>query len=189
MTQRTLSFRRGDVLATTFTGTLTERHGEPAERIPTPDRFMDWLQANGLQVTSCSASQLGRAQELRESIHAVATATATRTALPTTALLVINSCSSEGRAVPELTPDGTLRWQLENDAVEDALSVIAGDATALVSGGRNGRLALCASETCRAVFLDTSQSRTRRWCDMNSCGNRGKKDRLKARQANAESTD
>jgi predicted RNA-binding Zn ribbon-like protein len=43
-------------------------------------------------------------------------------------------------------------------------------------------LALCASPTCRAAFFDTSQSRTRKWCDMNTCGNRQKKARFNANQ-------
>jgi predicted RNA-binding Zn ribbon-like protein len=41
---------------------------------------------------------------------------------------------------------------------------------------------LCASPTCRAAFFDTSQSRTRKWCEMNTCGNRQKKARFNANQ-------
>jgi predicted RNA-binding Zn ribbon-like protein len=66
--------------------------------------------------------------------------------------------------------------------VEDALSVIAADAISIIAGERDGRLALCAAPTCRAAFFDTSQSRTRRWCDMNTCGNREKKARFLANQ-------
>jgi predicted RNA-binding Zn ribbon-like protein len=66
--------------------------------------------------------------------------------------------------------------------VEDALSVIAADAISIIAGERDGKLALCASPTCQAAFFDTSQSRTRKWCDMNTCGNRQKKARFKANQ-------
>ncbi|MFG1658333.1 CGNR zinc finger domain-containing protein [Micromonospora chersina] len=41
---------------------------------------------------------------------------------------------------------------------------------------------MCAPPTCHAAFFDTSQSRTRRWCDMNTCGNRQRKARFKANQ-------
>ena len=40
-------FRLGNVLATSFTGTLSERHGDAVERIPTPQRLVDWLAVNG----------------------------------------------------------------------------------------------------------------------------------------------
>ena len=174
-------FRLGTVLATSFTGTLTERRGEPVERIPTPQRLVDWLAVYGLSVKSCTPAQLDLARELRESIHAVATAAACQDALPASAVDVINERSAAGRAAAVLTPDGTRRWHLKASAVADALSVIAADAIDIVSGERDGKLALCASPTCQAAFFDTSQSRTRRWCDMNTCGNRQKKARYHRR--------
>ncbi|MTE18263.1 hypothetical protein F0L17_03795 [Streptomyces sp. TRM43335] len=176
-------FRLGNVLATSFTGTLSERHGNAVERIPTPGRLVDWLAVNGLAVDSCTTAQLDLARELRESIHAAATAAALREALPVSAVHVINDRSARGRAAAILTPEGERRWRLgSTSCVEDALSVIAADAIGIIAGERDGRLALCASPTCRAAFFDTSQSRTRKWCDMNTCGNRQKKARFNAKQ-------
>ncbi|WP_432880546.1 CGNR zinc finger domain-containing protein [Kribbella sp. CA-245084] len=174
-------FRLGTVLATSFTGTLSERHGNPIERIPTPQRLADWLAVNGLAVDSCTAAQLDLARQLRESIHAAATAAAIHDALPEPAVQVINDFSAQGRPAAILTPDGNRRWQLNSASpVEDALSVIAADAISIIAGERDGKLALCASPTCQAAFFDTSQSRTRKWCDMNTCGNREKKARYNA---------
>src|ERR687895_1709920 len=176
-------FRLGNVLATSFTGTLTERHGNAVERIPTPQRLVDWLAANGLAVDSCTTAQLELARELRKSIHAAATATAIQDPLPASAIQVINDRSIQGRAAAVLTPEGNRQWRLGSaSCVEDALSVIAADAISIIAGERDGRLALCASPTCRAAFFDTSRSRTRRWCDMNTCGNREKKARFNANQ-------
>ncbi|MFJ8857668.1 CGNR zinc finger domain-containing protein [Streptomyces sp. NPDC102451] len=174
-------FRLGSVLATSFTGTLSERHGSPVERIPTPGRLVDWLAVYGLAVDSCTTAQLDLARELRESIHAAATAAAIQDALPAAAVRTINDHSAQGRAAAILTPEGERRWRLGPDSrVEDALGVIAADAISVISGERDGRLALCASPTCRAAFFDTSRSRTRKWCDMNTCGNRQKKARFHA---------
>ena len=174
-------FRLGSVLATSFTGTLSERRGNPVERIPTPQRLVDWLAVNGLAVESCTTAQLELARELRESVHAAATAAAIQDALPASAVQVINDCSTHGRAAAILTPEGNRRWLLSSaSCVEDALGVIAADAISIIAGERDGKLALCASPTCQAAFFDTSQSRTRRWCDMNTCGNRQKKARFNA---------
>ncbi|EHR51643.1 Zn-ribbon-like motif containing protein [Saccharomonospora marina XMU15] len=174
-------FRLGSVLATSFTATLTERRGDAVERIPTPQRLVDWLAVNGLAVESCTTAQLELARELRESIHAAATAAALQEALPAAAVQIINDRSIQGRAAAVLTPEGDRRWQLSSASrVEDALSVIAADAISIIAGERDGRLALCASPTCQAAFFDTSQSRTRKWCDMNTCGNRQKKARFNA---------
>lgn len=174
-------FRLGSVLAISFTGTLSERHGDAVERIPTPHRLVDWLAVNGLAVDSCTTAQLDLARELRESIHAAATAAAIQEALPASAVHVINDRSVQGRAAVILTPEGKRRWRLSSaSCVEDALGVIAADAISILAGERDGKLALCASPTCRAAFFDTSRSRTRRWCDMNTCGNREKKARFNA---------
>ncbi|MGW5382320.1 CGNR zinc finger domain-containing protein [Nocardia sp. NPDC003963] len=181
MPARFPDFRLGSVLATSFTATLTERCGDAVERIPTPQRLVDWLAVNGLAVEYCTAAQLELARELRESIHAAATATAIHDELPASAVRIINDRSIEGRAAAVLTPAGDRRWRLGPTArVEDALSVIAADAISIIAGERDGKLALCASPTCRAAFFDTSQSRTRKWCDMNTCGNRQKKARFLA---------
>ncbi|MBO0607575.1 CGNR zinc finger domain-containing protein [Myceligenerans salitolerans] len=174
-------FRLGSVLATSFTATLTERCGDPVERIPTPQRLVDWLAASGLAVDSCTSAQWTLAHELRESIHAAATAAAVQDALPAPAVQVINERSAQGRAAAVLTPEGEREWRLRSaSGVEDALGVIAADAISIIAGERDGRLALCASPTCQAAFFDTSRSRTRRWCDMNTCGNRQKKARFMA---------
>ncbi|WP_131740917.1 CGNR zinc finger domain-containing protein [Actinomadura roseirufa] len=176
-------FRLGSVLATSFTATLTERRGDAVERIPTPQRLVDWLAVNGLAVDSCTTAQLDLARELRESIHAAATAAALQKPLPAAALQVINDRSAEARAAAILTPEGKRIWRLGSASrVEDALGVIAADAISIIAGERSGKLALCASPTCQAAFFDTSQSRTRKWCEMNTCGNRQKKARFTANQ-------
>ncbi|MGW6696651.1 CGNR zinc finger domain-containing protein [Nocardia sp. NPDC055049] len=177
-------FRLGTVLATSFTATLTERSGDAVERIPTPQRLVDWLTVSGLAVNSCTTAQLALARELREAIHLAATATAMHDTPPASAVRVINDRSIQGRASAVLTPEGDRHWRLNSDSrVDDALGVIAADAISILAGERDGKLALCASPTCRAAFFDTSQSRTRKWCDMNTCGNRQKKARFNDRKA------
>ncbi|MGW6120986.1 CGNR zinc finger domain-containing protein [Nocardia sp. NPDC055165] len=177
-------FRLGTVLATSFTATLTERSGDAVERIPTPQRLVDWLTVSGLAVNSCTTAQLALARELREAIHLAATATAMHDTPPASAVRVINDRSIQGRASAVLTPEGNRHWRLNSDSrVDDALGVIAADAISILAGERDGKLALCASPTCRAAFFDTSQSRTRKWCDMNTCGNRQKKARFNDRKA------
>lgn len=128
---------------------------------------------------SCTAAQLGLARELREGIHLAATAV--HDALPMSAVQIVNDHSVRGNAAAVLTSEGTRRWKLNPEsAVEDAQGVIAADAISIIAGERDGKLALCASPSCRAAFFDTSQSRSRKWCDINTCGNRQKNARFVA---------
>lgn len=175
-------FRTGNVLTTVFTGTLTERLGAPVEHIPTPERLDAWFAENGLAVAPCTTDDLRAAVDLREAIHRAAVAAATMEPLPRDAVEVINRASAAGVAWPCLDTDGRRVWRWPGGGSPiDALSVVAADAIDVLSGGRGGRFALCASPTCREPFLDTSQNRTRRWCDMNYCGNRHKKARFRGK--------
>ncbi len=177
-------FRTGEVLATVFTGTLTERRGAAVEHLPTPQRLLDWLAVNGLAVARCTAREHQQALQLREAIHLAATAVATGSSLPAEAVRVINEAAGNGRAGAQLSPEAERTWSLGGPrapGVVDALAVIAADAIAVLSSG--ARLALCASPSCRAVFVDTSHSRSRRWCDMNTCGNKLKKARYRGQSA------
>jgi predicted RNA-binding Zn ribbon-like protein len=72
--------------------------------------------------------------------------------------------------------DGRLTWAwkaLDADPDTPAL-LLAENALELITADPPARLHTCASGTCRWLFLDTSKNRTRRWCDMKTCGNRAK---------------
>src|SRR3954469_25175602 len=105
-------FRLGNVLATSFTATLTERSGDAVERVPTPQRLVDWLAGSGLDVRSCTTAQVEIARELRESIHAALTAAALHDSPPASAVQIINDRSVQGRAAAVLTPESKRQWRL-----------------------------------------------------------------------------
>jgi predicted RNA-binding Zn ribbon-like protein len=77
---------------------------------------------------------------------------------------------------------GHLAWEwkpMPDDAEAPAL-LIAQRALELLTADEPPSLHACASGTCRWLFLDTSKNRTRRWCDMKTCGNRAKARRYSA---------
>jgi predicted RNA-binding Zn ribbon-like protein len=72
--------------------------------------------------------------------------------------------------------DGRLTWAwkaLDADPDTPAL-LLAEGGLELITADPPARLHTCASGTCRWLFLDISKNRTRRWCDMKTCGNRAK---------------
>ena len=78
--------------------------------------------------------------------------------------------------------DGRLAWEWKpiHGEADAPVLLIAQAAVDLLTRGEQPRLRRCASETCRWLFLDTSKNRTRRWCDMKTCGNREKARRYSA---------
>jgi predicted RNA-binding Zn ribbon-like protein len=58
----------------------------------------------------------------------------------------------------------------------------------LLIDGDHSRLKRCSTPDCQWLFVDTSKNRSRRWCDMQSCGNRAKARRYyrKTREARVD---
>jgi predicted RNA-binding Zn ribbon-like protein len=52
--------------------------------------------------------------------------------------------------------------------------VLVGSFGSILRRSRPPRLKRCADETCRRAFVDETRSRTRRWCDLGTCGNRAR---------------
>lgn len=79
---------------------------------------------------------------------------------------------AEGAFARSFVPVGDVFGGLVVPVVESAVdSLVAGELA---------RVRSCADRRCPRVFLDTTRSRTRRWCEMQGCGNRAKAARHRA---------
>jgi predicted RNA-binding Zn ribbon-like protein len=65
-------------------------------------------------------------------------------------------------------------WGEAATRLDAPLWPLARQSAELLVGGGLARVRECAAGDCRWLFLDTSKNRSRRWCDMKSCGNRAK---------------
>jgi predicted RNA-binding Zn ribbon-like protein len=79
-------------------------------------------------------------------------------------------------------------WAATDGRALDALlwPVVLAAADLLTSPAR-ANLRRCAADDCGWLFLDTSRTRRRRWCTMQSCGNRAKARRFYARSPHRSS--
>jgi predicted RNA-binding Zn ribbon-like protein len=129
---------------------------------------------------------LERGRALREAIYRVFTCRQEGKELPTDDLKLISE--EYGRAAVNrlLTPSNvgvcTFEWQT-HDALDRPLWPVAVSATNLVASEDALRVKECATDNCNWLFLDMSKNRSRRWCDMNECGNRAKARRHYHRKA------
>ena len=73
-------------------------------------------------------------------------------------------------------------WECPTDNLEQILWPIAQAAADLLDSAFLRRVGICEDETCRWLFYDTSKNHSRRWCDMDDCGNRAKARRHYARK-------
>ncbi len=65
-------------------------------------------------------------------------------------------------------------WQSGEDELDVLLWQIVRSAADLLTSDKLDDVRACAAEDCRWLFLDTSKNHSRRWCDMQTCGNQAK---------------
>jgi len=69
-------------------------------------------------------------------------------------------------------------WDVNEDTLDSPIWPIALSAAELLISEARKRVGQCADDRgCGWLFLDTSKNHSRRWCDINDCGNRAKQRR------------
>jgi predicted RNA-binding Zn ribbon-like protein len=131
---------------------------------------------------------LSSAIELREAMHDIFWAIVQRRKVPQAALTTLNKFVREagGHSVLVQT-NGHFVLQFEDQAnpepaFDSILWPIVRSATELLVSDHLPFVRACSSKTCQWLFVDTSKSHRRRWCNMRLCGNRAKVSRFYARQ-------
>jgi predicted RNA-binding Zn ribbon-like protein len=119
-----------------------------------------------------------RTIQLREAIYRLFAAVARQEAIDTKDLAVLNQALSNSLPHMQIAivPDG-FAWEWSNSAADfdRILWPVARSAAELLVSGRLERVRQCADDRgCGYLFLDTSRNGSRRWCSMESCGNRAK---------------
>ena len=107
--------------------------------------------------------------KLRDSLRAILTAEACGHDAGRAPLRVLRRELGRAYGVPRLdTRPYQLSW------ADSARAVIVRSAVELLISEDRSRLRVCAAEDCDWLFVDASRNRSRRWCDMGTCGNRAK---------------
>jgi predicted RNA-binding Zn ribbon-like protein len=117
------------------------------------------------------------ARELREALFDIFAAFAKDKTTPEDSLGTLNFALPDAlSALRVAAVDGAFewRWAREGSGLDRMLLPVIRDAAELLTSPELSRVRLCESETCDWLFFDQSRNRTRRWCDMSTCGNRAK---------------
>jgi predicted RNA-binding Zn ribbon-like protein len=118
-----------------------------------------------------------QALALRAAIYAVFTAIAGKQPPATEALAYLNAVLAACQSYLQIEPEGEgfqWGWAGDADALDRPLWPLARAAADLLASPALRLLRQCPAEDCGWLFLDTSRNHTRRWCDMDDCGNRAK---------------
>jgi predicted RNA-binding Zn ribbon-like protein len=143
------------------------------------------LLAAAAQRPEDATATLRDAITLRDALHRIFAAVAHGVAAPAGDLATLNRAvaTAMAQARIEHTADGyAWTWAEDEDVLDRMLWPIVRSATEVLVEGDLSRVHECSGERCGWLFLDTSKNRSRRWCDMQDCGNVAKVRRFRSRQ-------
>ncbi len=183
-----------------FTNTVSNHASDdPGETLFNYEDVLAWAKRIGLlraeqvdKLTHKSAGQPGEANrvfvaliELRETIYRIFVAKVKDRAPAQEDLRILNSVLSRltsGAQVVHSADRFEWQWNVHEDALEAPLWLLALSAVDLLTSEYYQRVGQCADEDgCGWLFVDTSKNHSRRWCDINDCGNRAKQRRYQKR--------
>lgn len=184
-----------------FSNTLGDRPDESPheEDLHTYADLVAWGEAAGLLSADDAAEMLREAARrpadaeetftrviaLREAIYRLFSAIAAHTEPPVDDLNAVNDAIATATAHGRLVPmHEHFHWQWEHDAsaLESMTWPVSWSVAELLTSEHLHRVHECAGPDCGWLFIDTSKNGSRRWCSMETCGNRAKARRHRARQ-------
>lgn len=190
------------VVALDFANTLDGRY-DPVQREQLRDYddllafsqlagTLDQLTADRLAATASRSPDIAEqhlrdARALRESIFAVFSAVAAGEAPADSGLNALNAFHQRAMSHSKIihTAEGFDWGWDDEDALDRPLWPLVRSAVDLLLTGDRRRLRECAAADCGWLFYDTSRNQSRRWCSMQSCGNRAKVQQFRERQRKA----
>ncbi len=127
-----------------------------------------------------AAAALALACDLRETLYRTFSAVAASHAPAAADLERLNAALPEALCRLRLECRGSelvWGWAAPEDPLEGPLWPILRSAAELLTSEERRQIRECAAGTCTWLFLDRSRNRSRRWCSMETCGNRAKAQR------------
>jgi predicted RNA-binding Zn ribbon-like protein len=183
-----------------FTNTVSNHASEhPGEMLFHYEDLLTWIGKVGLmheeqvqklrreasnQPEECAAV-FAKSLQLREAIYRIFVARTKGKSPADRDLAILNSVLTHltsGAQVVYRSGEFEWGWDFDENALEVPLWIIALSAVDLLTSEHVKWVGQCADEEgCGWLFVDTSKNHSRRWCDINDCGNRAKQRRYQQR--------
>jgi predicted RNA-binding Zn ribbon-like protein len=174
----------------------------PVEHMPDYVSLISWGEAAGI-LTEERAAQLrnlamqtpdeateayGRAITLREVVFRIFSHVYHQEEIKAGDMQALNALLSQSLLHLELVSSGEgfdWIWSGDSQDFDQIIWPVARQAAELLTSDQLNRVRVCEDDRgCGYLFIDTTRNHSRRWCSMESCGNRAKARRHYARQRN-----
>jgi predicted RNA-binding Zn ribbon-like protein len=183
----------GGHLALDFTNTVGNRGAAREEHFNHYADLVSWAESRGVlggaaakrlrqdaaRHPAAARAALGSALELREALYGLVASAASGRKPSAADLAALNRHAAASFSGVHLAPQRdrfTLSFAEKASPPLEApiLAPVTRAAIELLTSDVFPRVRVCGDESCAWLFVDTTRSGTRRWCDMKICGNRNK---------------
>jgi predicted RNA-binding Zn ribbon-like protein len=179
---------------------------QPVELLPSYSDLLTWGQQAGIlevddarrmlraaeREPEAAVAVYGRAITLREAIFRIFRGIPRNEPAVTGDLALLNEELTRAyrhRRVAARREGYEWEWTDHDLALDSILWRVAHAAAVLLTSPSLARVRQCAGDPCGWLFYDTSRNRSRRWCNMEGCGNRAKARRYYERQRGVKQSD
>jgi len=185
-------FDAGD-LSLNFANTQDWHASEkPVENLKSFDELITWgeqacllspelaqqLHQQAIEQAADAAIAYDFAIQVREALYRIFSRRYAGEPIPEADLALLNSVISQAQAHLRLIPaGGEIRWEwaAEIDGANRVLWPVARAAAELLTSDKASDVRICEDDRgCGYLFIDQTKNHSRRWCSMDSCGNRAK---------------
>lgn len=147
------------------------------------------LGASAREHGRAAVDALRKARALRESIYSIISSRAAGLPAPEAELRTLNRAVGQAMAHAGLVPAGPrFEWAWPDRApyLDRVSWWVARSAAELLTSSDLTFVRECAGYNCGRLFMDATKNRSRRWCDMRTCGNQAKSRRHHERHRAAD---
>jgi predicted RNA-binding Zn ribbon-like protein len=140
---------------------------------------------SAVQDDRLAAQLLERTLALRETLYAIGAALAQRQSPGPCEVKELTRVHAECVGRAQLVAHNSAfvwAWDPQEAPVETVLGPITLSALALLTNADLSRIKQCGGDHCGWLFFDTTKNKSRRWCEMEVCGNRAKQKRYQKKQ-------
>ena len=149
-----------------------------------PPADAKWLAEAAAADDALGARLLRETLALREDVFHLGAAVAARQPVPPERIDSLAKTHARALAKGRLTPIGDSfgwTWTARETPVEAVTGPISLSALTLLQQADLSRVKQCQGEKCGWLFFDATKNKSRRWCEMEVCGNRAKQKRFTGR--------
>lgn len=168
----------GNNIAVDFVNTEVVSRGQIINLLPEGNDLVRWAAVAKLDIVSqLQQAEFAAALELRLALKSIFVARIDNRPASRDAIATINRymANTSARQILQFKQNTYILEQAEDAlTIPVLLGYLALQGATLLASSQAERLKRCSNPDCVLIFVDTSRSQKRRWCSMETCGNRAK---------------